>query len=379
MDKRILSWLRNNVGKTFESPRQPAFGQNVFPLRIVSLDQKPGHEKVKIEFVGGKVVALPLLFWMFDRALIYLERNAGKPVRLGARVKPPYDPDTIEGKIWEKPCPYSASYKVSPHVCDILVLTDVAKYGHALNPKTQRNVQAIKYVGIAEGPIKTAPAERVEKTTDAKSDFVSRHKNSIIEWTEKNEDKIISGRHAYGWKNKSTLQCVKERNDLSKAIIQSRIRNSGGVDLDALDKIAKWGFGIDFPLRDPEGALNVTRDAFTYLDNGNLKEAVKILLALNKVGISLASKVIGLFDQENLCVYDSRVGAALRDLKYGNKRMILVPPGRGRAGDSATDNRWAENYEKLIWNLEIVRDYLNEKGCTFRIADVEMALFMMGK
>ena len=102
-------------------------------------------------------------------------------------------------------------------------------------------------------------------------------------------------------------------------------------------------------------------------------------MALNKVGISLASKVIGLFDQENLCVYDSRVGAALRDLKYGNKRMILVPPGRGRAGDSATDNRWAENYEKLIWTLEIVRDYLNEKGCTFRIADVEMALFMMGK
>jgi hypothetical protein len=303
----------------------------------------------------------------------------GKPVRLGARVKPPYDPDTIEGKIWQKPCPYSASYKVSPHVCDILVLTDLAKYGHALNPKTQRNVQAIEYVGIAEGAIKTVPVEPGEKTADAKGAFVVRHKKSIIEWTEKNEDKIISGRQTYGWKNKSTLQCVEERNDLSKAIILSRIRNSGGVDLDTLDKIARWGFEIDFPIRDAEAALNVTRDAFTYVDDGNLKEAVKVLLELKKVGISLASKVIGLFDQENLCIYDSRVGSALRDLKYGNKRIILAPAGRDRTGDRATDDRWAENYEKLIWTLEIIRDYLNEKGCTFRLADVEMALFMIGK
>jgi hypothetical protein len=44
-----------------------------------------------------------------------------------------------------------------------------------------------------------------------------------------------------------------------------------------------------------------------------------------------------------------------------------------------TDQEWAANYQRLIWTLEIVRDCLNERGQTYRLADVEMAFFMIGK
>jgi hypothetical protein len=43
------------------------------------------------------------------------------------------------------------------------------------------------------------------------------------------------------------------------------------------------------------------------------------------------------------------------------------------------NNNWAEQYQRLIWTLEVIRDHLNTKGHTFRIADIEVALFMMGK
>ncbi|GAG93918.1 unnamed protein product, partial [marine sediment metagenome] len=79
------------------------------------------------------------------------------------------------------------------------------------------------------------------------------------------------------------------------------------------------------------------------------------------------------------CIYDSRVGHALKDLKYDNKKIILCPPGYNRPGDAASNNVWAEQYQRLIWTLEIIRDHLNEKGHTFRLADIEMALFMIGK
>lgn len=159
----------------------------------------------------------------------------------------------------------------------------------------------------------------------------------------------------------------------------ARIRNQGGIDLDTLDKVTMWGFNREFPLRDGEKVIKITKEAFNHLNEGNLVGATKILLNISGVGISRASKIIGLFDQENLCIYDSRVGNALEDLKYQDKKVILCPAGRNRRGDNVTNVYvWAEQYQRLIWALEIIRDFLNERGNTFRLADVEMALFMIG-
>jgi hypothetical protein len=370
MDERILDWLRNNEGRTFDSPRPDAF-----PVTIIEINEVV--EKVKIEFVGG-TPGLPLFFWMFDRALVFIQANRDRAVRLGARVQRPYDPDTVEGKIWEEPLLYPSPYKASPHVCDLLVLAGLATYQKTKNPKTHQIVQGIKYASIA--PQNKPEGGSLPETTDEREKFIRKYKQAIIEWTGKNEDKIVSGRLGYSWKNKSPSDCVRERNEISRAIIMSRIRNGGAIDLDTLDKVIMWGFNQKYPNRDPKKALEVTKKAFGYLDGGKLKDATITLLNVPDVGISRASKILGLFDQENLCIYDSRVGKALEDLKHEDEKIILCPPGRTYPGDQGvTDEEWAANYQRLIWTLEIVRDYLNGNGHTYRLADVEMGLFMIDK
>ena len=375
MDDRILAWLKHHKGQTFPSPREVAFGSKTLPFKIIEINEK--LEKVKINFIGG-TPGLPLFFWMFDRALVFIKANRDRAVRLGARVQRPYDPDTVEGKIWEEPLLYPSPYKASPHVCDLLVLAGLATYQKTKNPKTHQIVQGIKYGSIA--PQNKPEGGSLPETTDEREKFIRKYKQAIIEWTGKNEDKIVSGRLGYSWKNKSPSDCVRERNEVSQAIIMSRIKNGGAIDLETLDKVIMWGFNQKYPNRDPKEALEVTKKAFGYLDGGKLKDAMITLLNVPDVGISRASKILGLFDQENLCIYDSRVGKALEDLKHEDEKIILCPPGRTYPGDQrVTDEEWAANYQRLIWTLEIVRDYLNERGHTYRLADVEMGLFMMSK
>jgi hypothetical protein len=98
---------------------------------------------------------------------------------------------------------------------------------------------------------------------------------------------------------------------------------------------------------------------------------------------SRASKIVGLSDP-NYAIYDSRVGLALATLKAGEQRLIKIPgraprPGKVYPSDRCTNCEWGENYQKLLWVLEIIRNELNEKGYPFTIAYVEMSLFMMGK
>jgi len=375
MNERVLAWLKDNKGKTFKSPRENAFGKKTYFIKITEINE--GLERIKIEFVGG-TPALPLFFWMFDRALKFIECNKDRTVRIGAKVRRPFDSDTVEGKIWEGPIPDPKPfpYKAAPHVCDILVLGQLSEYQKTENPDTGRTVQGIRYVGQ---PYKPSGRDLLD-TTDEKEDFIRRFKEAIIKWTKKNNNKIVSGRLRYSWRKMPTSQCVRKRNEVSKAIIMSRIMNGGAVDLDTLDKVTMWGFDRKFPMRNSKKVLKITKKAFACLDKGKLKEATMTLLNMEGVGISRASKILGLFDQENLCIYDSRVGKALEDLKYENRTIIPCPPGYGRDGDQGlNDDAWAENYQRLIWTLEIVRDYLNEKGHTYRLADIEMALFMIGK
>lgn len=112
---------------------------------------------------------MPLHFVMFERALTHLETNKTRMVRLGARVKPPYDQDTIEGQIWRQPYVCPNPFKASPHVCDIIVSSGLAEYGDTENPKNHRKVQGVRYTGLEgiKAPEKNLPdAER--KTPEAK-------------------------------------------------------------------------------------------------------------------------------------------------------------------------------------------------------------------
>ena len=140
MDERVLGWLKSHAGEVFESPRKKAFNRKVMDIEIVSV----GDERVKIHFVGSIYEALPLFFWMFDRTLEYLNQNKAVPIRLGSKVQPPYEIDTVEGQIWQKPYPTgNSSYKVASHVCDILALAGLVEYLF-VDTEARRNIQAVK-------------------------------------------------------------------------------------------------------------------------------------------------------------------------------------------------------------------------------------------
>lgn len=370
MNKRVLDWLHAHKGKTVLSPRRIVFGREVQDFEIINIDEKNGE--VMIRFTESRRLGLPLTFLMFDRALNYITENRGRYVRLGTGFKP--QPDTIEGEIWKKPHPISKTpYKAASHICDILVLSEIAEYGYTINPLTGRKVQGVKQI------YEIQPKSPGLNGLSEKEFFLKEYKETILKWTEENENAIIEGRASYSWNNKSLLECIDERNKVSQALVHSRIRNRGGVDLETADKVMEWGGFSQFPLRDSERVLSITSKAFNHLDKGDIYNAIFILMTVRYAGISKASKLLGLFDQNSLCIYDSRVGTALRTLKHESKRIVLCPPGRSRKGDTCTTSKWAENYKKLIWTLEVISNCLNVKGYPFTIADVEMALFMIGR
>ena len=352
--------------KIFNSRREPK------DFKITHVDEP--NNKIRIKFRESKYQALPLHFWMFDRSIQHLQEKQGY-TPLGTAVKPPYIKGSVEEAIWKKPFPTGSSeYKASSHICDILALMDIIEYGFARNPESNRRVQGAR---INTGPLSPPP-----RPNPPKEAFLKKYKTSILTWIQEHENEIIDARNNYRWKRKTTQECVNERNRISRAIINSRIKNQGAVELDTLDEVMAWGGFGKFPLRNPEKALKVTSKAFNLLDKGQLEKAVLTLMSVNGVGIARATKILGLSDQEALAIYDSRVGNALRTITYQGEKIIHVRPSRtgSRAGDfSVSNTTWAQDYQKLIWILEVMQEYLVSRGIHYRIADIEMALFIMGK
>jgi len=251
-------------------------------------------------------------------------------------------------------------------------------------PSTRKNHPCFKYLGSGRysmdfslTPVDDkSGSDRVE--TEPRDVFVEKHSDMVRGWVEDHFDELIEARKRYSWNDKPMVECVRDRNMIQAAIIGSRVRNGGGVDLATLDRVMDWG-GLRRIALDEDEALRVTGEAFGLLDSGDLKGAILRLLSVYGVGISSASKVIGLSDQNRFAIYDSRVGTALRSLVVDVRRLIKCPAGRGRPGDACSNHRWAESYERLIWVLEIMSGYLSERGYPFSVADVEMALFMMGE
>ena len=145
MEKKLLEWLSSNVGKVFESPRKQIFKIKNSPqnFKIVKVDKD--NKRIKVKFMK-KGTVLPLEFWRFDKVIELLK--GGDWIRLGTRLSAD-DPSTIEWKLQEhakKIYGRETDFKTAPHVCDILVLAGMAKYGYSLNPHSNRKNQAVKKV-----------------------------------------------------------------------------------------------------------------------------------------------------------------------------------------------------------------------------------------
>lgn len=251
-------------------------------------------------------------------------------------------------------------------------------------PSTRKNHPSFKYLRSGKYGLDftlTPVEEKIgsdQDSRDPKDVYLERFSGIVRDWTEAHFDELIEARQMYSWGDKSTVESVRDRNMVQVAIVESRIRNGGGVDLGTLDRVMDWGGMRRFALEEDE-ALQLTSEVFNLLFAGDLKGATLKLLSVYGVGIASATKVLGLSDQNRYAIYDSRVGTALRSLVSDGERLIKCPAGRSRPGDSCSNQKWVENYERFIWVLEKMSDCLNERGYPFCVGDVEMALFMMGK
>jgi hypothetical protein len=185
---------------------------------------------------------------------------------------------------------------------------------------TRRNHPCFEYLGNGKYRILKENNEQTTKELavkipnslkNSREMFLEKYESNITTWVKENQNMLISGRKNYRWKNDSLAESIEKRNNLSRLIVLSRIKNNGGVDRDTLDAIMAWGFPNPlFPERDEVKCLEITREAYNLLDNGKPSEALVKLMLVRGVGISRASKVIGLFDQNYFVIYDSSVGNA---------------------------------------------------------------------
>jgi hypothetical protein len=235
-------------------------------------------------------------------------------------------------------------------------------------------------------PLPEATIVNTTEVENGKRIFAQKYENLITAWISENHEAILNGWKNYRWgRDDSLINSLERRNRLTKKIALSRIRNNGGLDLETLDSIMEWGFprNPQFTPRNPDRCIVVTQQAFNLLDEGKPSEAICKLMTFPLI-ISRASKIIGLSDVNYFAIYDSRVGLALANLMDGDERLIKIPGRAPRQGktypsDICSPREWGQNYQRLMWVLEIMRNVLNQEGYPFSLADVEMALFMMGR
>jgi hypothetical protein len=190
---------------------------------------------------------------------------------------------------------------------------------------------------------------------------------------------LTNWKNSYQWPQNVFLQeSLSLRNQLESRI-QNDLNNRGYLDKTTFDAVMIWGFGRPSNLTDT-AIKEATQIAFKYLAQERLKDASLTLTKLPGIGISRASKILALSDQNNLGIYDSRAAHGLSDLSCDGRRMIPIPPGKVIAGDShlSTDN-FCSAFEQYVWVLRGLHNYCQNDSTLSRhfgrVSDLEIAFF----
>lgn len=216
-----------------------------------------------------------------------------------------------------------------------------------------------------------------------KENFAKNFEDTITKWADFHKGEILRY-WDYRWMGKSHEESLNQRNDQTEKIIKSRNNNNGAVDKATIAEIFKWGFPnsnsetkVPFKEMSERDVLTTTGIAFKFLDRNDCQNACKVLMEItwetpHPAG---ATKILGLSDPQRFCIYDRYVGLAFNDLTKDGRRIIHSP-----SFEKGSTYRWAGDYQKLIWLLEIIQSHLLNNGGNKRsIAQLEMALFMMGR
>ena len=133
---KLLSCLKKKEGISFSSTRPRALDYTIKKVDVKS-------QKVKIQFSSGTDLALD--FSTFNVIIEHLDENSDRFIRVGASLNRSNDEDTLEYQIQNHEKSARSHTKRAPHICDLLQLCGFVTYGKALNPRTSRVCQAVKW------------------------------------------------------------------------------------------------------------------------------------------------------------------------------------------------------------------------------------------
>jgi hypothetical protein len=212
--------------------------------------------------------------------------------------------------------------------------------------------------------------------------FLENSRNAIDFYFENNKSKIVKGWQSFQWPLGMSREVSLERlNELERAINKDLKLNNGGISKQLFVDIEIWGFGHtnidDVSNTEIEDA---TRESFRYLQLGKLKEAAENLGKIKGVGISRASKILAISNQNIYGIYDSRTALALSDIQISGKPILPIPPGQQRPSIFRGD--YNAGFERFQWILRyMLPKFKKEFGecVSWRVADVEIGIWVVGR
>lgn len=199
------------------------------------------------------------------------------------------------------------------------------------------------------------------------------------------ENVLMEQFKSFEWDKKGFEEAVLERSKNERQLQQAIWADDDAKIKESILRIHKWGFGRETPNSQEEwlkDTIQAVRE-FTKSEPDVLQQKAVLNMLLSHKGIKLAtaSKWICFCDQSRYAIYDSRVSIALRDVVGSNQQRLFPTVARRKIngvqfpyGDTMKPSRLVEKYFLYLDTLRIV------SGRTgLKVAEIEMALFMIGK
>lgn len=207
------------------------------------------------------------------------------------------------------------------------------------------------------------------------------------------EGKLKQAFDDFEWRNKTAQEARDERDHVANEFslwVKKGCSTKGAEE--QIQAVHKWGFGDKLnskqrTLFNPPN-LQLFVDTLKTWSSGEPEEvrqtALEKCLIIPNIGIARHSKWLCFIDQKKYAIYDSRVSLALRQIQVDGKRVFPTLPGRSLdiprqtwlgSSKEIQAKRMSGGYMTYLELVNAVRrDFKFE-----RAADVEIALFMLGK
>src|SRR5260370_23729113 len=175
--------------------------------------------------------------------------------------------------------------------------------------------------------------------------FITRHESALSEYWDRIKRFLPDWKSSYQWPRGVTFRSAVARRSELERKIREELGSQGNLSKETFDSVLVWGFGASSSCSDAE-IRQATRRAFESLASNEIAQAARELVKLFRAGISRASKILALSDQQGFGIYDSRSAHGLSDLKDNRGRFIAIPPGRVIAGDTRTKEEYCTAFEQ---------------------------------